>query len=66
MELGYTPNNLKSIRAINNLTQTDVANIVGTTQRMVVRWETDVSKTSAHSDMPHTKWLILMNHLYPS
>lgn len=63
MELGYTPYNLKAIRTAHNLTQTDVAKIVGTSQRMVMRWETDVENTSAHSDMPYAKWLVLINHI---
>lgn len=63
MELGYTPSNLKEIRAIYNLTQTEVAKIVGASQRMVMRWETDVNNTSAHSDMPYAKWLVLLTHI---
>ncbi|EFX91630.1 hypothetical protein HMPREF0027_1318 [Actinobacillus ureae ATCC 25976] len=63
MELGYTPNNLKAIRKAHHLTQADVAKIVGTSQRMVIRWETDVNNTSAHSDMSYAKWLVLLTHI---
>ena len=62
-EIGYTPNNLKAVRMAYRLTQLDVANIVGTSQRMVMRWETDIKQTSAHSDMPHTKWVKLLDVL---
>lgn len=63
MDLGYTPSNLRTIRVVHNLTQTEVAKIIGASQRMVMRWETDVNNTSAHSDMPYAKWLVLINHL---
>lgn len=62
-EHGYTPNNLKALRAAHNLTQTDVAQLTGTSQRMVMRWETELTSTAARSDMPHTKWMMLLKNL---
>lgn len=62
-ELGYTPVNLKAIRAKYGLTQKQVASITGSkTVYIVQRWEADVS-AKGHSDMPHTKWLRLLEHI---
>ncbi|SQF65672.1 putative zinc finger/helix-turn-helix protein, YgiT family [Actinobacillus pleuropneumoniae] len=62
-EFGYTPNNLKMLRKHHNLTQTDVANILGVGQRIVMRWETELSSTAARSDMPYKKWAELLKNL---
>nr|DAQ46968.1 MAG TPA: putative zinc finger/helix-turn-helix protein, YgiT family [Caudoviricetes sp.] len=63
MELGYTPNNLRSIRAKYGLTQKQVAKITGLkTWHPVNRWEAPV-EAAYHADMPHTKWLKLMDEL---
>lgn len=62
-EFGYTPSNLKMLRKHHNLTQTDVANILGVRQRMVMRWETGLTSTAARSDMPYTKWAMLLENL---
>lgn len=62
-EFGYTPSNLKMLRKHHNLTQTDVAKLTGTSQRMVMRWETELSSTAGRSDMPHTKWAMLLENL---
>ena len=63
-ELGYTPYNLRAIRARYGLTQSQVAKITRTGLRTVQRWETNVSEHT-HSDMPHTKWLVLLHGLHP-
>lgn len=62
-ELGYTPKNLKALRAAYNLTQTDVAKLTGSSQRMVMRWETELTSTAVRSDMPYTKWSMLIDNL---
>ncbi|ULX34749.1 helix-turn-helix domain-containing protein [Mannheimia haemolytica] len=62
-EFGYTPSNLKMLRKHHNLTQTEVANILGVGQRIVMRWETELSSTAARSDMPYTKWAELLKNL---
>lgn len=62
-ELGYTPNNLRSIRAKYGLTQKKVAEITGLkTWHPVNRWEAAVD-AAHHADMPHTKWLKLLEYL---
>lgn len=62
-ELGYTPNNLRAIRAKYSLTQKQVAEITGLkTWHPVNRWEAPVGATY-HADMPHTKWLRLLEHI---
>lgn len=59
-ELGYTPNNLRSIRAKYGLTQQATADLLEVNISALQRWETDVTQKS-HRDMPHTKWLILLD-----
>lgn len=62
-ELGYTPNNLRAIRAKYGLTQKRVAEIVGLkTWHPVNRWEAPI-ETAYHADMPYTKWIQLINYL---
>lgn len=58
-ELGYTPQNLKKLRKIHNLTQTQVGEITDTALRTVQNWEADVDAKD-HSGMPHRKWVALL------
>lgn len=58
-EPGYTPANLASLRAKLRLTQTQLAEQLGVTQRTAARWEAQAN-THAHSTMPHTHWLSLL------
>lgn len=62
MELGYTPNNLKALRQKYSLTQQATADLLGVNISALQRWETDVRQKS-HRDMPHTKWLALLNYI---
>ncbi len=63
MQLGYTPNNLRSIRAKYGLTQKQVAEITGLkTWHPVNRWEAPI-EAAYHADMPYTKWIQLINYL---
>jgi XRE family transcriptional regulator len=61
-ELGYTPANLKTLRQKYNLTQQATADLLEVNISALQRWETDVGQKS-HRDMPHTKWLALLEHL---
>lgn len=61
-ELGYTPNNLKALRQKYGLTQQATADLLNVNISALQRWETDVGQKS-HRDMPHTKWLTLLEHL---
>lgn len=61
-ELGYTPNNLKTIRHQHNLTQSQLADLLGVKVRVVMRWESDVS-VKTHADMSHKRWLELLSIL---
>jgi putative transcriptional regulator len=61
-ELGYTPNNLKALRQQHGLTQQRVADITGVTIATAQKWETSPSMTS-FTNMPHTKWLKLLEYL---
>lgn len=61
-EFGYTPSNLKALRKEYALTQAQVGQIVGVTQRMVARWEVDLDGSN-HSNMPYVKWQALLSHL---
>lgn len=58
-ELGYTPQNLKKLRKMHNLTQTQVGERTGTALRTVQNWEADV-ETKDHAGMPHRKWVALL------
>lgn len=62
MELGYTPNNLKLLRQKYGLTQQRVADITGVALATAQRWEAGPSMSS-FANMPHTKWLKLLEHL---
>lgn len=62
MELGYTPANLKALRRRYGLTQQNVADITGSTLKTAQKWETSTSMSS-FSNMPHTKWLKLLEYL---
>ena len=62
MEFGYTPSNLKSLRQKYGLSQREVADLLGVDISSLQRWEADVGQKS-HRDMPHTKWLTLLEHL---
>lgn len=61
-ELGYTPANLKALRQKYDLTQQATADLLEVNISALQRWETDVGQKS-HRDMPHTKWLTLLEHL---
>lgn len=62
-ELGYTPNNLRAVRTKYGLTQKQVAEITGLkTWHPANRWEAPVD-AAYHADMPHTKWLKLLEYL---
>ena len=62
MELGYTPNNLKALRREHGLTQQQVADITASTLKTAQKWETSPSMSS-YANMPHTKWLKLLEYL---
>ena len=62
MELGYTPNNLKSIRQQYGLTQQRVADITGVSLATAQRWEASPNMSS-FANMPHTKWINLLQTL---
>ena len=61
-ELGYTPNNLKALRREYGLTQQQVADITASTLKTAQKWETSPSMSS-FANMPHTKWLKLLEYL---
>ena len=61
-ELGYTPANLKALRQQYGLTQQATADLLEVNISALQRWEADVGQKS-HRDMPHTKWLTLLEHL---
>lgn len=61
-ELGYTPNNLKALRQKHGLTQQAVAEITGATLPTAQRWEA-TPKQKSFANMPHTKWLILLDYI---
>lgn len=61
-ELGYTPNNLKSIREKHGLTQQRVADITGVALATAQRWEAS-PKQKSFANMPHTKWMELLQTL---
>lgn len=62
MELGYTPANLKALRQQYGLTQQNVADITASTLKTAQKWETSPSMSS-FANMPHTKWLKLLEYL---
>lgn len=62
MELGYTPANLKALRQKHGLTQQQVADITESTLKTAQKWETSPSMSS-FANMPHTKWLKLLEYL---
>ncbi|MFV0411206.1 MAG: hypothetical protein ACK5LJ_16355 [Paracoccus sp. (in: a-proteobacteria)] len=62
-ELGYTPGNLTTVIEHFNLKRQDVADITGTKNRKTVyNWECPIDDKS-HADMPHRKWLMLLEKL---
>lgn len=61
-ELGYTPANLKALRQEYRLTQQRVADITGVTIATAQKWEASPSMSS-YANMPHTKWLKLLEYL---
>lgn len=62
MELGYTPANLKSLRRRYGLTQQQVADITASTLKTAQKWETSPNLKS-YANMPHTKWLKLLEYV---
>lgn len=61
-ELGYTPNNLKALRQQHGLTQQNVADITESTLKTAQKWETSPNLKS-YANMPHTKWLKLLEYV---
>ena len=61
-ELGYTPNNLKALRRKHGLTQQNVADITASTLKTAQKWEASPSMSS-FANMPHTKWLKLLEYV---
>ncbi len=61
-ELGYTPANLKALRQEYGLTQQNVADITQSTLKTAQKWEASPSMSS-YANMPHTKWLKLLEYL---
>lgn len=61
-EFGYTPANLKAVRQKYGLTQKQVADITGATLSTAQKWEAAMS-LKTHSDMPHTRWLLLLGYV---
>lgn len=61
-ELGYTPANLKAVRQKYGLTQNQVADITGAALSTAQKWEAAMS-LKTHSDMPHTRWLLLLEYV---
>ncbi len=61
-ELGYTPANLKALRQKHGLTQKQVADITESTLKTAQKWETSPSMSS-YANMPHTKWLKLLEYV---
>lgn len=61
-ELGYTPNNLKALRRRYGLTQQDVADITESKLKTAQKWEASPIMSS-FANMPHTKWLKLLDYL---
>lgn len=62
MELGYTPANLKVLRQQHGLTQQNVADITESKLKTAQKWEASPSMSS-YANMPHTKWLKLLEYL---
>lgn len=62
MEFGYTPNNLKALRQRYGLTQQQVADITDSKLKTAQKWEVSTDKSS-FANMPHTKWLRLLEYL---
>lgn len=61
-ELGYTPANLKALRQKQGLTQQNVADITESTLKTSQKWEASPNLKS-YANMPHTKWLKLLEYL---
>lgn len=61
-ELGYTPANLKALRQQYGLTQQNIADITGSKLKTAQKWEASPSMSS-FANMPHTKWLILLDYI---
>jgi putative transcriptional regulator len=61
-ELGYTPANLKALRQQHGLTQQNVSDITGSKLKTAQKWEASPSMSS-FANMPHTKWLKLLEYL---
>lgn len=61
-ELGYTPNNLRAVRAKYGLTQQAAADLLDVTISALQRWESDINLKS-HTDMPLKKWFELLQKL---
>lgn len=61
-ELGYTPANLKALRQQYGLTQQNVADITESKLKTAQKWEASPSMSS-YANMPHTKWLKLLEYL---
>jgi transcriptional regulator with XRE-family HTH domain len=62
MEFGYTPANLKGLRQKYGLTQQQVADITKSALPTAQRWEMMPGQKN-YINMPHTKWLELLQFL---
>lgn len=61
-ELGYTPANLKALRRRYGLTQHNIADITESKLKTAQRWEANPSMSS-FANMPHTKWMKLLEYV---
>ena len=61
-ELGYTPANLKALRQQHGLTQQNVADITESKLKTAQIWEANPGMSS-YANMPHTKWLKLLEYV---
>ena len=57
MELGFTPENLKSIMSEHDLSNPYLADYLKVHKQQVTRWRT------GESTMPHPQWLKLLEHV---
>ncbi len=59
-EVGYTPNNLRTLIDVLGLTQQQTADHLGVNLVTVQKWLADTDKTS-HRDMPLSQWRALLD-----
>ena len=63
-EFGYTPNNLRFIRSLYNLSQKEVSEMLGVGFRTAHAWEINDSAISSKRDMSNVYWERLLTLLY--